>query len=96
MGVNRHVDDAQAQHEPRLFTLDPEIGELQIARTERRKAARDGSAAGTTLATLREALRGGANIMPPIMDCARVGVTLGEMSDVMRDEFGEFREPSPW
>ncbi len=96
VGVNRYVDDAQAQHEPRLFTLDPEIGELQITRTERRKAARNEPAAETTLADLRDALRTGTNIMPPIMDCARAGVTLGEMSDVMRDEFGEFREPSPW
>ena len=96
VGVNRYVDESQTHHEPRLFTLDPEIGERQVARTERRKAARDDLAAGTTLAVLREALREGTNVMPPILDCARAGVTLGEMSDVMRDGFGEFREPSPW
>ena len=33
--------------------------------------------------------------MPPLIEAARVGVTLGEMSDVLRTEFGEFREPSP-
>lgn len=96
VGVNRYVDDSEVPDEPHLFTLDPEIGERQIARTERRKAARDGRAAGTTLAALREALREGTNVMPPILDCARAGATLGEMSDVMREEFGEFREPSPW
>ena len=96
VGVNRYVDSSETPDEPRLFTLDPQIGERQMARTEKRKAARDDLAAGTALGVLRRALRGGTNVMPPILDCARVGVTLGEMSDVMRDEFGEFREPSPW
>ncbi len=96
VGVNRYVDDSDTPDEPRLFTLDPEIGERQIARTERRTATRDDHSAGTALQVLRQVLRRGTNVMPPILECARAGVTLGEMSDVMRDEFGEFREPSPW
>ena len=96
VGVNRYVDDSETRHEPRLFTLDPGIGERQMARTEHRKAARGDHGAAAALAAFRNALRDGANVMPPILDCARVGVTLGEMSDVMRSEFGEFREPSPW
>jgi methylmalonyl-CoA mutase N-terminal domain/subunit len=34
--------------------------------------------------------------MPALIAAARVGATLGEMSDVFRAEFGEFREPSLW
>ncbi len=96
VGVNRYVDDSDTPDEPRLFTLDPEIGERQIARTERRIADRKDQAAGRALQVLRQVLGNGTNVMSPILDCARAGVTLGEMSDVMRDEFGEFREPSPW
>ena len=90
------MDESDTADEPRLFTLDPEIGERQIARTERRRTARNDQKAGTTLQVLRQALRRATNVMPPILECARAGVTLGEMSDLMRDEFGEFREPSPW
>ena len=95
VGVNRYVDDSEIPHEPRLFTLDDEIGERQIARTERRKAARNDHAALERLEALRQAVRDGNNVMPPLIEAARIGVTLGEMSDVLRTEFGEFREPSP-
>jgi len=96
VGVNRYVDDGETPHEPRLFTLDTGIGERQIARTEQRKAARSRRDADRALDALQSTLRAGANLMPTLIHAARSGVTLGEMSDVMRTEFGEFREPSPW
>jgi methylmalonyl-CoA mutase N-terminal domain/subunit len=34
--------------------------------------------------------------MPALVECARAGATVGEMADVFRQSFGEFREPSPW
>ena len=34
--------------------------------------------------------------MPALVGAVRAGATVGEMSDVLRQVFGEFREPSPW
>ena len=34
--------------------------------------------------------------MPALVEAARAGATLGELSDVFRSVFGEFREPDPW
>ncbi len=34
--------------------------------------------------------------MPPLIVAARAGATVGEMADVFRGVFGEFREPNPW
>jgi methylmalonyl-CoA mutase N-terminal domain/subunit len=34
--------------------------------------------------------------MPALVVAARAGATVGEMTDVLREVFGEFREPSPW
>ena len=34
--------------------------------------------------------------MPSLIDAVRAGATLGELSDVFRSVFGEFREPHPW
>lgn len=96
VGVNRYVDDTETAHEPRLFSLDTGIGERQIARTRLRMETREQRNVDAVLAGLRQALRSGANVMPPLLEAARTGATLGEMSDVMRVEFGEFREPSPW
>ncbi len=96
VGVNRYVDDSETPHEPRLFSLDPGIEERQIARTRRRKEARDRRKVEASLTSLENALRSGDNVMRPLMEASRNGATLGEMSDVMRVEFGEFQEPSPW
>jgi (2R)-ethylmalonyl-CoA mutase len=42
------------------------------------------------------AAREGGNVMPPLIDAARAGATLGELADVFRSAFGEFREPQLW
>ena len=34
--------------------------------------------------------------MPSLIVAARPGATVGELSDVFRIVFGEFREPDPW
>ncbi len=97
VGVNVHVDpneDAAAM--PELFSLDPSIAERQVARMAERVAARDGSACAAASAAVEAAARGGDNVMPPLIDAVRAGATLGELSDVFRAVFGEFREPHPW
>jgi (2R)-ethylmalonyl-CoA mutase len=46
------------------------------------------------LANLREALKGGGNVMPPSIRAAHAGVTTGEWSDAVRQIFGEYRAPT--
>ena len=41
---------------------------------------------------LRNAAREGGNLMPRFIECARVYASLGEMIQVLREEFGEYRE----
>ncbi len=45
---------------------------------------------------LRQDTDEGRNVMPALVHAARAGATVGEMCDVFRAAFGEFREPSPW
>jgi len=97
VGVNVYVDDAGAEAlTPERFHLDAGIVERQIARTAGRVAARDPRAHAEAIAALDAAVREGANVMPPLIDAARAVATVGEMSDVFRATFGEFREPNPW
>ena len=44
-----------------------------------------------TLTVLRDAAKGESNLMPPILEAVREYATLGEICNVLRDEFGEYR-----
>jgi methylmalonyl-CoA mutase N-terminal domain/subunit len=97
VGVNVYADDAGSEVlTPELFHLDEGIVQRQIARTAERVAARDPRAHAEAIAALDAVAREGGNVMPPLVLAARAGGTVGEMSDVFRGVFGEFREPNPW
>jgi methylmalonyl-CoA mutase N-terminal domain/subunit len=55
---------------------------------------RDNALVEQTLAALREACAGTANVMPYLLDAARAYATLGEIVDVMREVFGVYHEPA--
>ncbi len=97
VGVNVHADPGETAVEvPDLFTMDPTIVERQVARTADRVAARDQRLCATAMATVEAVARDGGNVMPSLIDAVRAGATLGELADVFRSVFGEFREPHPW
>jgi methylmalonyl-CoA mutase N-terminal domain/subunit len=98
VGVNVHVseEDREAGPDMELFQPEPGIAERQIARLTLRKAGRDQHAYRAALQRLRQDTADGRNVMPSLIEAARSGATVGEMSDVFRRVFGEFREPSPW
>jgi methylmalonyl-CoA mutase, N-terminal domain len=100
VGVNVHVTEHGTGDGPgaavEFFQLDPGIAERQVARTGRRLAARDGRVVAHAVQQLRRDTDAGRNVMPALVVAARAGATVGEMCDVFRSAFGEFREPSPW
>jgi methylmalonyl-CoA mutase N-terminal domain/subunit len=96
VGVNVYATDDGLAPGLVLEQPGPGVAERQIARTRRWKAARDGRACAGALGRLREDAAGGDNVMPALVVAARAGATVGEMTDVFRQVFGEFREPSPW
>lgn len=91
VGVNEYVEDT-ALRVP-LLAMDPQGYERQVARLERLRRERDGEKVRTTLAALRQAAEGRDNTMPYILDCVRAYATLGEITRVFREVFGEYREP---
>jgi len=95
VGVNIYEDDSHPS-DLRLFRLDPDIGARQIRRLEAHRQARDGAQVPASLDSLARDLGQGRNVMPALIEASRSGATLGEMSDVLRREFGEFKEPGLW
>ena len=74
-----------------LLKVDPAVGEAQIKKLQAMKASRDNVAVKTKLDALREAAKTDANLMPYILDAVRVYSTEGEICNVLREVFGEYR-----
>jgi methylmalonyl-CoA mutase N-terminal domain/subunit len=58
------------------------------------KKTRDNKAVKESLKALEKAAKKQKNVMPYLLDCCKHYATVGEMANVFRDVFGEFREPS--
>jgi methylmalonyl-CoA mutase, N-terminal domain len=90
VGVNRYQTADEAEVE--TLRIDPALEEKQIARVRSVRDRRDQQAADAALAALRDGAAGDANLMPLIVDCARANVTMGEMCDALREQWGVWRE----
>ena len=90
VGVNRYAGE-----EPPvagLLRVDEQAAAQQIARLQRLRRERDGGAAAAALARLEDAARrpaGEVNTVPAILECVESWCTLGEISGVLRQIFGE-------
>lgn len=91
IGVNK-FNDSKKLAEQDVLTADLSVGERQIARLEKMKAARDNEAVKAALEKLREAAKGAENLMPYLIDAVKTYATLGEICGVLREEFGEYKQ----
>lgn len=89
VGVNAFVQDEERRDD--LLKIDPALEERQKAKVAKVRAERNQEAAAKALAAVEQAARVGTNVMPPILDAVRAYATLGEISDAMREVFGEYR-----
>jgi len=92
VGVNKYQSATEGPME--ILRIDPGLEERQAARVRAYKVARDQAAAQARLDAVRAGCRDGTNLMPLLMAAVRDGVTLGEICDVYRDEFGVYRDPA--
>jgi len=91
VGVNRYQLDEERPIE--LLRVDPALEGEQVERLRALRARRDAAAVEAALARLaEEAARDGVNLMPAIVEAARVYVTMGEMCDALRGVWGVWRE----
>jgi len=73
--------------------VDPNIGSEQVSRLQKIKKNRDQAKVNETLEALRKGAEGAANLLPLILDSVKVYASLGEICDVLRDVFGEYKAP---
>lgn len=90
VGVNVNTEDEAAP--PEILEIDPAVERAQVERLQALRKRRDARGAEKVIAALRAAAGEDRNLMPPILDCARADVTLGEIAGALRGVFGEFRD----
>ncbi|OQB27324.1 MAG: Methylmalonyl-CoA mutase [Chloroflexi bacterium ADurb.Bin180] len=88
------VNEQRMEQEPAipLLKMDPAGEARQRERLTRLRQERDNELLQSRLTALRQAAEGQHNLMPFILDAVRAYGTLGEVCDVLRGVFGEYRE----
>jgi methylmalonyl-CoA mutase, N-terminal domain len=90
VGVNEYVLPEERSME--LMRIDQGVTEAQLEKLSGLKRQRDPSQVAAALERLHEAAQGTTNLVPMILGAVECGTTLGEISDTLRDVFGEYRE----
>ena len=97
VGVNKYLESEASPLTggvESILTVSEEAERGQIQRLQTWRAERDNNAVAAALTELKRAATTGANIMPPSIQCAKVGVTTGEWGWMLRECFGEYRAPT--
>jgi methylmalonyl-CoA mutase N-terminal domain/subunit len=90
VGVNKFSDGAP-EPPPPLLRIDPALEAAQAARIAQLRARRDDGDLRAALAALQAAAEGTENLFPRILAAIKARATLGEIADVLRNTFGQFR-----
>jgi methylmalonyl-CoA mutase N-terminal domain/subunit len=87
VGINAYTEDDDV--DPDLLRVDPKIEGAQVARLAELRARRDNDAVTRALDAIRAAAKGTDNLLYPMRDALRARATVGEVCNVLRDEWGE-------
>jgi methylmalonyl-CoA mutase N-terminal domain/subunit len=90
VGVNRFVEEEQA--EVPIQRLDESLEKKQVERVRGLRARRAIGPWREALTLVKQAARSGDNLMPPILAATEAAATVGEISDALREVFGEYQE----
>jgi methylmalonyl-CoA mutase, N-terminal domain len=88
VGVNSYEEDETEPIE--LHSIDPAAEKRQLDRTAQARAQRDAAAAEAALAEVRRVALSDENLLPPMREALRVHCTVGEICEVLREEFGTY------
>jgi len=92
VGVNKYTSDEPLDLE--LLEIDGSVTRKQSARLSKLKSGRDNERVRQILDKVRQVARSKENTMPVLIEAVKAYATVGEISDALRDVFGEYKEPS--
>jgi methylmalonyl-CoA mutase, N-terminal domain len=88
------VNQFRVEEEPLkdILRIQPEVEQFQKEKLSRVRKQRDSAKVTNALSVLKGAAQGKENIVPPILEAVRSYATVGEISDTLREVFGEYKE----
>ncbi len=92
VGVNMFASQEKSTLE--LLEIDASVEKKQVRRLKSLRRGRDNEKVGRVLEEVRQLARSDENIMPVLIDAIKAYATVGEITDALRDVFGEYKEPS--
>jgi len=92
VGVNVHTESVS--HELEILRVSHEVEREQVRALTERRAARDETAVAEALGRMVQVSRTSGNMIPAMLDAARAEASLGEICNVLREEWGVYREPA--
>ncbi len=92
VGVNQFT--VEDEHEPEILEIGIETERKQVDRLQKLKQERDNQKVNELLGKVRDVAGSDENIMPVLVEAVKAYATVGEISDALRDVFGEYREPN--
>jgi methylmalonyl-CoA mutase N-terminal domain/subunit len=93
VGANKYASEGQ-EWDVKLHEYDPTIQERQIQKLNQVRKQRDNTKVKQCLQELKRAAESGVNIVPFTLEAVKAYATVGEMTGVLREVFGEFKEPA--
>ena len=91
VGVNRFASEGTDVPVP-IQRIDEALERRQVERVRAVRQKRDPSVFAAALQAVEDAARGGENLMPRILSAVEAYATVGEIANVLRGVFGEYRE----
>jgi len=92
VGVNGYQSDADKPLE--ILKIGTKLEDDLRREVISRKAGRDAGKVRNALEVVRTTARSESNLMPAIIDAVRAGCSVGEISDIFRQEFGVYGDPA--
>jgi methylmalonyl-CoA mutase, N-terminal domain len=74
-----------------LLKIDMSVGEIETAKLKKLRAERDQAKWKAALDNLREVSNSDQNVLPAVIEAVKAKATIGEVCDVWRDIFGQYR-----
>ena len=93
VGLNKYQEGGQAEADLDLFQIDPAVEQRQRQGLAALRAKRNAGGVEAALAALDAAIEAGQNVMPAVIGAVKAYATVGEISQVMRRRWGEYRGP---
>ncbi len=94
VGLNRFTMEEEAAVEQDIFEIDEEVETIQKRKLTELKKNRNNGEVSDTLQKLAEVIDRGDNVMPCLIEAVKSYATIGEICNVMRAKWGEYKSPT--